>query len=148
MTDRIIETDGQLSGLVRFLENLKPPFTVSITKGKHRTSRQNKLQRLWCNEIAEQLEQTPEEVRGYSKLTIGVPILRAENAAFCEAYDRIIKPMSYETKLELMMEPMDWPVTRIMTTKQKATYLDAMYKHFAEKGLVLTAPDLPEEMGR
>ena len=110
---------------------------------------------MWCNEVSEQLgDQTPEKVRGYCKLTIGVPILRAENEAFCEKYDRIIRPLPYETKLELMTEPMDWPVTRIMTTKQKANYLDQMQRHFAEQGITLTDPDRqgdetsPSEIGK
>jgi hypothetical protein len=102
---------------------------------------QNKLQRLWLNEIAEQLgDQSAEEVRGYCKLTIGVPILRAENETFRERYDLIVKPLPYEQKLALMMEPLDFPITRLMTTKQATAYLDGVHRHFSEKGIVLTDP--------
>lgn len=39
-----------------------------------------------------------------------------------------------------MMEPMDFPVTRLMTKAQKTAYLDSVHRHFSEKGIVLTDP--------
>lgn len=141
MTQRIVETEADRRMLIRFLEAQALPITVSVTKGGKRSLRQNKLQRLWLNEIAEQLgDQTPEEVRGYCKLTIGVPILRAEHEAFRERYDLIVRPLPYEQKLALMMEPLDFPVTRLMSTKQATAYLDGVHRHFSEKGIVLTDP--------
>lgn len=127
--------------LFRFIESQALPLTVSIGKGGKRSLKQNKLQRQWVNEIAEQLgDQTPEEVRGYCKLTIGVPILRAEHDAFRERYDAIVRPLPYEQKLALMMEPLDFPISRLMTTKQATAYLDGIHRHFSEKGIVLTDP--------
>jgi hypothetical protein len=103
---------------------------------------QNRLQRLWINEIAEQLnDRTAEEIRAECKLTLGVPILRAENEAFCEAYDRHIRPLPYEQKLALMAEPFDFAVTRLMTTEQKTRYLDAMHRHYSAQGVILTDPE-------
>jgi len=146
MTSRVLKTETDIDDLIALLRERKLPVTVTIASGRHRTSLQNRLQRKWCNEVAEQLEDvTPEYVRGYCKLTIGVPILRAENEAFCEKYDRLIKPFSYEQKLELMMEPMDFPVTRIMDTHQKTAYLDQVFKHWTEKGIVLTVPPQKHE---
>lgn len=142
MTDRLIEDEPNRKLLLRFIEQQKLPFCISITPGRRRSIEQNRLQRLWCNEIAEQRgDTTPEEVRGYCKLTIGVPILRAENEAFCLRYDEVVKPLSYEQKMAIMMEPLDMPITRFMTTKQKTKYLDGVYQHFTEKGIVLTLPD-------
>ena len=139
MTTRFLETDHDRRMLIRFLEDQPLPVTVSLTKGGKRSLRQNKLQRLWINEIAEQLaDQSPEEVRGYCKLTIGVPILRAENETFRERYDAIVRPLPYEQKLALMMEPLDFPISRLMTTKQATAYLDGIHRHFSEKGIVLT----------
>lgn len=141
MTTRFLETDHDRRMLLRFIESQPLPLTVSLTKGGKRSLRQNKLQRLWLNEIAEQLgDQTPEEVRGYCKLTLGVPILRAENDAFRERYDSIVRPLPYEQKLALMMEPLDFPISRLMTTKQATAYLDGVHRHFSEKGVVLTDP--------
>lgn len=127
--------------LIRFLGEQKLPLTVTVGKGGKRSLAQNKLQRLWVNEISQQLgDQTAEEVRGLIKLTLGVPILRAENEAFRDRYDAIVRPLNYETKLGLMMEPLDFPVSRLMTTKQATAYLDAIHRHFSERGIVLTDP--------
>lgn len=141
MTARFLETEADRRMLIRFIEGQPLPLTVSLSKGGKRSLKQNKLQRLWLGEIAEQLgDRTPEEVRGYCKLTVGVPILRAENEAFREKYDAIVKPLPYEQKLALMMEPLDFPITRLMNTKQATTYLDGVHRHFSEKGIVLTDP--------
>ena len=142
MTDRIVETEYDRKLLVRFIEQQKLPFTASVVQGKHRTNEQNRLQRKWMQEVAEQLgDRTSEEVRGHCKLHFGVPILREENEAFRVGYDRTVKPLSYEQKLDLMMEPLSLPVTSIMNTRQKTAYLDQVFKHFTELGLVLTQPE-------
>lgn len=141
MTSRTVTSETERGLLLKFLGGHPLPFTVTVAKGRKRSVEQNKLQRLWMNEIAEQLgDQTPEEVRAYCKLTIGVPLLRAENEHFCERYDSVLKPLPYEAKLAIMAEPLDLPVTRLMTTDQHRRYLDGVFKHFSEKGLVLTMP--------
>lgn len=145
MTDRIVETEKERQMLIKFVQSHKLPFTATVTAGKHRTTLQNKLQRLWVKEIAEQLgDQTPEEVRGYCKLHIGVPLLREENEAFRKGYDEVIRPLPYEFKLKAMMVPLDMPITRIMTTRQKKAYLDAIHREFSERGIVLTDPEALE----
>lgn len=140
--NRIVETEQARDMLVKFIMGKKLPITVSIADGKHRTNDQNHLQRKWVMEISSQLgDRTPEEVRGYCKLHFGVPILRNENDAFRLTYDRLIRDRPYEEKLEFMMVPMDLPVTRIMTTRQKTAYLDAIHRHFSEQGVILTNPE-------
>ena len=142
MTSRIVTSEYERRMFIKFVEGQKLPFTGSVSSGKSRTWVQNKLQRKWMIEISEQLgDRTPEEARAYCKLTIGVPILRDQNEDFCEKYDRILKPLPYEAKLELMAEPIDFPVTRLMSTKQKTEYLDAVCRHFSEQGVILTIPD-------
>jgi hypothetical protein len=140
MVQRIIETEQDRHMLFRFLEGQKLPMTVDIKAGGRRTAKQNRLQRQWMNEIAMQSDMTPEEARGYCKLHFGVPILREEDGEFREKYDRVVKPLDYETKLMLMQEPFDFPVTRLMTVKQHTVYLDAVYQHFAARGFDLTDP--------
>jgi len=141
MTTRSITNAFQLEQLITLLKSRALPFTVSIAKGKGRSDAQNKLQRKWCAEVAEQLgDRATEEVRGYSKLHFGVPILRNENEQFAAEYDEIIKPLPYEHKLRLMMEPFDFRVTRLMTTDQKTRFLDAMRLHWVGQGVVLTEP--------
>lgn len=107
-----------------------------------RSIEQNKLQRRLIGIIAEQLgDRTAEEVRGECKLTLGVPILRAEDETFREKYDAIVRPLAYEQKLALMMEPFDMPVTRLMTVKQKTEYLDAIFRHYSELGVMFPVPE-------
>ncbi|UNK39337.1 hypothetical protein MNR02_06430 [Shinella sp. H4-D48] len=140
--NRIVDTEQALEQFYKFIANRKLPFTASITDGKHRTNDQNSLQRKWVLEISAQLvDQTSEEVRGYCKLHFGVPILRNENDVFKAEYDAVIMPLPYEHKLKLMMVPFDFGVTRIMTTRQKTDYLNAIHRHFSEQGLILTNPE-------
>jgi hypothetical protein len=141
MTTRFIESERDLLLAHRYLDSQPLPFTLSMSKGGKRSVKQNRLQMLWLNEIAQQKEDmSVEEVRAYCKLTIGVPILRAENETFREKYDAVVKRLPYEQKIALMMEPLDFPVTRLMSTKQATAYLDGIHRHFSEQGIVLTDP--------
>lgn len=111
---------------------------VTINPPK-RSDRQNRLQRKWLMEATEQLgEYTTEQYRAYCKLHFGVPILRNSSEKFRESYDRIVGPLSYELKLEIMSIPIDFPVTRLMDKRQKKEYLDAIYQHFSGLGAFLT----------
>lgn len=141
MTSRVIKTGADRDNFIDLLKSYKLPCTVNLTKGRNRTLEQNKLQFLWLNEAAEQLgEYSVEDYRAYCKLHFAVPIMRGEDEKFREVYDRLIRPRSYEEKLELMRAPMDLPVTRIMKTGQLKRYLDDVYHHFASLGVVLTEP--------
>lgn len=140
--NRIVETEQDRHMALLWLQSRKPPFTITLTEGKHRSTHQNRLQRQWVKEIAEQLgDQTAEEVRGLCKLQFGVPILRRDNEAFRIAYDEMLKPLPYAMKLKLMCEPFDFGVTRLMTTKQKTEYLDAIHREFSGRGVILTDPE-------
>lgn len=139
---RTLESDRDVDDLVKLIRTRKFPINVRVESGKPRSIEQNRLQRMWIAEVALQLgDRTPEEVRGEMKLRFGVPILRQDNDTFREKYDRLIKGMPYEAKLELMMEPLDFPVTRLMTTKQKTEYLDAIHRFYSEQGVRLTDPE-------
>jgi hypothetical protein len=140
MTERVIQTEHDREMLLRTIKTQKLPFTATIKDGRHRSLEQNKLQRLWCNEVSAETGMTPEEVRGYIKLHIGVPLMRDEDEHFRAQYDAILEPLSYERKIALMMQPLDLPVTRMMTTKQKHEFLNRVHHHFAEKGIELTLP--------
>lgn len=132
------EQDKQLA--IKAIRGRSMPCTVTINKGAPRSIEQNRLQRKWLLEAELQGDQTAEEYRGYCKLNFGVAILRNENEVFREKYDRIIRPLSYKVRLELMMVPLDFPITRIMNTKQKTKYLDHMYEFFTGLGFELTQP--------
>jgi len=142
MATRTVTNPEQLDSLIALLRARDLPFTASIAAGKGRSAEQNRLQRRWMLEAAEQLgTDTAEGFRGYCKLHFGVGILKAENEHFAAEYDAVIRPLPYEQKLRLMMVPFDFGVTRQMTTKQKTQYLDAVAAHFRSLGVVLTMPE-------
>jgi len=142
MTTRAVRTEDQRQSLIKLIESRQLPFSAQINKGAPRSIEQNYLQRKWLSEAQEQGDQTAEEYRGYCKLHFGVAIMKSESPEWAEKYDRLIKPLSYPEKLEMMMEPMDFPVTRLMSTKGKTDYLDQMYQHFTGLGFILTDPNL------
>lgn len=142
MTTHVITTSADRKSVLQLIENRPLPITVSIVKGKKRSVEQNRLQRLWMIEAAEQLDEyTAEEYRAFCKLHFGVPILRGEDEEFRKVYDDVIRPASYENKLKMMAVPIDLPVTSRMKTGQKKRYLDDVYHHFTGLGVKLTEPN-------
>ena len=140
MTALVITCERDIATLAKRIAWLGYPCTVSIRRGAKRSLSQNRLQMQWCNDIATQLgDRTAEDVRAYVKLHHGIPI-RREDEAYADAYDRIIRPLPYEVKLEMMRAPLDWPVTRDMTTKQLTRYLDSIQQEFAPM-VTLTDPE-------
>ena len=139
MAHRIIDTERDLDELCQFFGNLKLPFTVEWTAGRDRTRDQNALQWLWATEAANQLgDRTADELQRDWKLRHGVPILREDSAAFRDTYDRMIKPLGYEQKLEAMRIV---DVTSIMAVRQMVRFLDAVQRECLEQGIRLTDPD-------
>jgi hypothetical protein len=138
MTDSI-RTEHDKAMLIKRIANMSMPFSISTKKGAPRSIESNKLQRMWLKEAGEQGDNTPEEYRGYCKLHFGVAIAK-EDDEYAEKYNRLIRPMSYEAKLELMVVPMDFPVTRIFTTGQTTRYLNKIYTHLTSLGIHLTEP--------
>ena len=141
MTSRVISSDNDRDTFIDLLNARRLPYTVTVKEGRHRSVEQNRLQRLWMNEASEQLgEYTPEEHRAYCKAWFGLPIL-IEDEDFRQAYDETLRDLTYEQKIKIMATPIDFPVTRLMTTKQKKRYLDDVYVYFTSQGVKLTEPD-------
>ena len=134
-----IRTEYDRNMLIKRITNMQIPFSVSTAKGAPRSIESNRLQRMWLKEASEQGDNTAEEYRGYCKLHFGVMIAK-EDDEYAEKYDRLIRPMSYQAKLELMMVPMDFPVTRIFSTNQTSRYLNLIYTHLTSLGIHLTEP--------
>lgn len=116
-------------------------LTIDDAPSDKRTDSQNKLQWLWINELERQGDMRAEDYRAYNKLHIGVPILRSDSLEFRARYDAVLRHLPYETKIELMKIPFDFPVTRLMNTKQKKQFLDEIYAYWVGKGFHLTRPD-------
>lgn len=141
MVERVVKNEQQLEVAVTWLKSIGFPLVIDAKKGGIRSVEQNRLQRLWLNEAADQLQdETAEEKRGYCKLMFGIPIM-CEDERYHAAYTKLIQPWPYEHRIELMMLPIDYPVTRGMTVRQKSRYLNLMRGHFESQGVVLTIPD-------
>ncbi len=112
-------------------------YKVEI-KAKTRSKSQNAFSHAWYEEISLALPE--DDALGwkcYCKLHHGVPILRAEDDEFREAYDGAIKGLTYEQKLLVMRV---FPVTSRMTTKQLTKYAEAVRDDFASRGVHLDFP--------
>jgi len=141
MPTKIIREPIHVEALANMLRGRKLPITVTWTQGVPRSTAQNRLAQRWFTDIATQLgDQTHEDVRAECKLRFGVPILRAENEAFRISYDRVIKALPYEQKLDAI-KAFDMPVTRLMTVKQMTAFMDEMQRHWTAQGVRLTDPE-------
>lgn len=142
MPIKIIRQPEHVDALAELLKGRKLPLTVSWTQGAPRTGAQNRLAQKWYSEIAAQMgDRDREEVRSECKLVFGVPILRRDDVAFCESYDRILKPLGYDEKLEAI-RVFDLPVTRLLNTKQMSEYMDQVQRHWLQQGVRLTDPEM------
>jgi len=140
MTTWAIRTPYDRDMAIKAVQSRDMPCTVIINKGAPRSIEQNKLQRLWLNEAEEQGDCTAEWYRGWCKLQLGVAILINNSEQFAEQWQRLFSHLTWVEKHEMMMVPIDFPITRAMSTKQKKEYLDRMYEHFTGLGFRLTEP--------
>ena len=125
------------------IKNLDEDAQWLVEIKKHnRSEMQNRTVFMWYREIAKDKgDETATEVRPYCKLHYGVPILREDNDDFREDYDQIVRPLSYENKLKIMVEPLDLPVTRIMSVDQMQRYMEEVEKYGYSFGVELTIPN-------
>jgi len=118
------ETVGRLREMFEEAKYLK----VTVSKSRDRSLDQNSIFFAWVNQIAtERCEDTHSGVRNFCKLHFFVPILRAEDDEFAEAYDSAIKPLDYETKVKAISL---MPVTSRCNVKQMSQGLESMQEHY------------------
>jgi len=141
MTVQTIRTENDKYNFYDLMNDMKPPLTVTIKQGIDRSLEQNRLQQKWHTEAAQQLkDESAEDKRAYCKLVYGVPIRRENDEVFKDIYDKTIRPLEYEQKLEIMKVPIDLPVTRDMKVKEMKEYLDQVYQFYTGLGVKLTEP--------
>lgn len=111
---------------------------VKIVAGKKRSVEQNAVLHGWFGQVSRELREDDERgVKRFCKLHFGVPILRAEDIEFREAYDAVVRPLTYANKL-VAMDIL--PVTSAMTTKQLDKCMTDIQDHFAALGVALEYP--------
>jgi len=130
-----INSESARERFIRFVSSVPLDDDTVFTWRKYHRDRsleQNALSHALYKQAAEQFgDRTPQDVRRECKLRYGVPILRGADPEYCAAYDKAIKPHSYEDKLQMMDY---WPVTRLMTVDQMQYYLDTVMLALAGQG--------------
>lgn len=125
-------------GQLRELWHSRRYLEVSVKEGKGRSVEQNAVMHGWFGQVSRELrEDDPRGVKRFCKLHFGVPILRAEDDEFREAYDRVIRPLAYEQKL-VAMDIL--PVTSRMTTLQLDRCMADIQEHYGPRGVALEYP--------
>lgn len=147
MPDLVINSETSLQdaiGQLREWFKERRYFSISAKFGKGRTVNQNSLSHRWYEQVSLELrEDDARGVKRYCKLHFGVPILRAEDDDFREAYDGSIKSsLTYEQKL-VAMDMLS--VTSLMTTKQISQYMQDVQDHYRERGVQLEFPKDDQE---
>jgi hypothetical protein len=146
----ILDAPHKITAAIRLLEELPPGPVHELIVRPHdptvdRSTAQNALAFAWYKDIAGQVGDSPSGIRSYCKLHLGVAILKEGTSKICrqfaEQYDTIIRPLPYEKKLELMLPPIELPITSLMNSKQFTAYLDAIHVHFTAQGVALQSND-------
>lgn len=146
MPARIIRNAEDMDTLIKLFLGLKMPVTISWQAGADRSHEQNALMWIWAGEVAEQLQdREAADVQAEWKLTIGIPILRADDQDFRESYDKTVRGLSYEDKIKIMRD-LEFPVTRLMKVRQMCRFMNEVQRRSLEAGFQLTEP--PEDLSR
>lgn len=142
-TKHAITTTADLMKLLGWLKMQDLPITVAVRDGVDRSMSQNALAHKWFKEIADWMgDRDASSVRAHCKLNHGVKMLVTEDEEFrAKWHNMVMDRFSYEEKLDLMVEPFDFPVTRLMSVKQMSRWLDSIYAEFTAQGVPLSLPD-------
>lgn len=137
MPEIIINSDRSLSeglGIVRAAYE-ESKFIRLIVRKKVRSLDQNAQAYVWYEQIGLELsDHTALDARCISKLVEGVPILRSIDSEFREFYDKCIKWMTYEEKIDAMKFV---PVTSLLPVDAMSQYLESLQKMWAKRDVTL-----------
>ena len=143
-TKHAITTTGQLMAMFGFLKLHSMPMTITVRDGVDRSLSQNALAHKWYSEAATWLgDRSASDVKAHCKLWHGVKMMVVEDEDFREKWQRLVMGrFNTEEKLEFMLEPWDFPVTRLMSKPQMNRYMNEVYKEFNALGVPLSVPEL------
>jgi len=143
----IANSAESLAAVVSTLKEMfhkKKYLRVTIIAGKDRSLDQNAIFHKWIAILEQKgAEFTFDGYRAFCRLHFFVPILRAENDEFREMYDRIIKPLPYQHKIDLLT--VFQGISSICTTTQFSRALEVMQGHFATLTTNPVFLEFPEE---
>jgi len=137
MQQDIINSDLRL---LKHIDNItqlykdKKYLRVSVAIGKDRTVDQNRLSWNIYRDLHKSGKfESVTEARAFCKLNYGLPILIEEDEEFKTGMNKLGKyHLAYETKLSMMIDPINLPVTSRMTRKQFSKYVDDIGRKFPD----------------
>jgi hypothetical protein len=137
-----LKNNDQWNNFVQYRANMllagKAPVVEFIDP--KRSIDQNSLIYALYGQIASQNEsEAIIDIRRHCKLHYGVPLLRANDEAFCQFYDKSIKGMEYETKL-LLMDYMDITSRKEFKKPMATQYIDTIIREYSKQGYSLIHP--------
>jgi hypothetical protein len=137
-----VRDPSDLIPALAFIGQAQPPYVITFKAGEEsRRDQQNRFAFEAYAQIAAILgDRTPNDVRAETKLHCGIAIMRQDDD-FRAKYDAMIRPLPYETKLAMMIEPFDFAVTRLMTVRQMTAYISQMLTYWDERGASVMVPD-------
>lgn len=148
--DSLIQVSGKLSDAGKeAIELLNSGKAVDIIVQEHveeksRSSPQNKLVYLAYDRIGKTLYGGDElHARRECKLMIGCKILYRESEDFVKTFDKVIRPLPQEIRLEAMDLI---SVSSIMTVKQCKEYITDVLNQYTLRGVYFSDLDGAEEL--
>jgi hypothetical protein len=137
-----IKDHAALMAALSDIVKAQPPLVLTLKIGEEtRRDSQNRFAFEAYKQIAKLLgDRDANDVRSETKLHIGVPIMRADDG-FRQLYDTMIRPLPYEHKRAMMLEPFDFAVTRAMTVKQMSEYITQMLAYWDGQGASVMLPE-------
>jgi DNA-binding transcriptional regulator YhcF (GntR family) len=135
-----LKNEHQLNAFCEWIrgewEKGKQPTMQELAQ--ERSTNQNTMMHALYRDIASQTEdQSLVEVKRICKLHYGVAIKKASDREWAEFYDRAIKPLAYEDKLEVIGA---MSITSDFTKKMATEYLDTIISEYTKKGFALADP--------
>jgi len=141
MPSRVIKTQGDLEGWVKFLSLQPMPMTVSQKDGDTRSIRQNRTIHMWYDEIAKQRGDVDAHmVKGECHRKWGLTI-RMRDEIFAFVWRRASAGMDYEQECKFLASGV-LGVTSEMSGPELKEYMDAMQTEYRSQGFHLTDPDM------
>ena len=138
MPARILRTDQDRAGWVRFLEAQDLPLTVSAVKGAKRSSPQNATLHKWFGQIADEYGDSTAAIKAECKLRFGLPIMEAERPEWVAEWQPLYGPLHYRMRVKLFE---CIPMTSLMTVKQMSAFMDAIQREYRAQGIALIDPE-------
>jgi len=135
-----VKDQFQLNALIEWIHKQweigKKP-TLQMLEADRSTSQNTMFYALYADIAAQMQDRTLIEVKRDCKLRYGVVLRKGADPEWGDWYDRAIKPMSMEDKLQVM----DYlPITSEFTKAQGTTYIQTILEEYGRQGFALADP--------